>query len=331
MSRPSSTVVIHDYESYAWLRGFNVIPSWGARIEQAWWDYRPDCFREEIALAARTHANTIRLWIEFTAWMAAPCAVQASFMDAVAAIDEFGMKTMPCLFNRWHDLRYDYGGTYDEDLFRDIAPKLEYVRDLVGPLIRDERVLMWDLCNEPQLRKASDPIAGPEMAWIARVADVVREAGVQQPVTIGTHQEGGNMDAYAPLCDVLCCHPYGRTPEQLTTMLAICRAVQKRHGKPMHSSETVPGCLDDRKRADCARWTIPMMEDAGYGWMGWGMREGRAVSTRRDRVDGNGIDGQGFHAWFNADGSLRTGLEFLTDQPRLLPPWEGKPNRVAGD
>ena len=64
-----------------------------------------------------------------------------------------------------------------------------------------------------------------------------------------------------------------------------------------------------------------MMEDAGYGWMGWGLREGKAVSTRRDRYDDNGIDGQGFHAWFNADGTLRAELAYLRESPRFTPPW----------
>ncbi len=105
-------------------------------------------------------------------------------------------------------------------------------------------------------------------------------------------------------------------------MIAVCTAVQRKHDKPMLSNETVPGCLDDIKRAECARWTIRMMEEAGFGWMGWGMREGKAISTRRDRYDGNGIDGQGFHAWFNADGTLRAGLEFLTERPALPAPWE---------
>ena len=316
---------MHHYTDYRWLRGFNIIPSWGARIEQAWWDYDPVRFRKEVALATQTHANCIRLWIEFSAWMADPEKVQSSFMDAIAAIDEFGMKTMPCLFNRWRDQRFDYGGTTNDDLYRDIEPKLDYVRALVTPLVADERILIWDLCNEPAVTRldyfAPDPIAPWEMYWLSRVADLVRRTGAQQPITIGTHQGGKNMDIYAPLCDVLCCHPYGQTPEQLAEMLVVCGEVQRRHGKPMLSNETVPGCLDDAKRAECARWTIRMMEDAGYGWMGWGMREGKAISTRRDRFDANGIDGQGFHSWFNADGTLRAGLEFLTEPPRYAAPW----------
>lgn len=313
---------LHRYDNYRWLRGFNIISSWAARIEQAWWDYHPDRFREEAALATVAHANCIRLWIEFTAWMAAPAKVQAAFMDAVAALDELGMKTMPCLFNRWHNARWDYGGTYHEDLCRDLEPRYEYVRALVTPLAADDRILIWDLCNEPATDDLDQLDAAREVHWLARVADTVRQCGARQPITIGTHGYKSNMDIFAPLVDVLCCHPYGWTPESLDELLRECAVVQQRHRKPMLSNETVPGCLDDAKRAACARWTIAKMEDAGYGWMGWGMKEGRAISTRRDRYDGNGIDGQGFHAWFTSTGQLRPGLEFLTEPPRFHAPWQ---------
>jgi hypothetical protein len=43
------------------LRCFSVVPSWGARIEQAWWEYHPERMREEVALAKQVHANRIRL------------------------------------------------------------------------------------------------------------------------------------------------------------------------------------------------------------------------------------------------------------------------------
>lgn len=313
---------MHRYDNYRWLRGFNVIPSWGARIEQAWWDYAPARFRQEVALACGVHANCIRLWIEFTAWMADPDGVQASFMDAVAAIDEQGMKTMPCLFNRWHDYAYDYGGTYIEDLHRDWRPKLDYVRALVTPLADDDRILVWDLCNEPQMPRLDAVSNEKEFEWLAQVAQTVRDCGAQQPITIGVLQIEEQMQRLAPLCDVLCCHPYARTAEQLAEMLAVCKRVQDKHGKPMLCNECVPGCLDDLRRAECARWTIAALEAAGYGWMGWGMREGKAVSTRRDRYDGNGIDNQGFHAWFNADGALRAGLEFLRKDPTFRAPWQ---------
>jgi len=321
---------MHQYSDYRWLRGFNVIPSWAARIEQAWWDYDPVLFREEVALARGVHANCIRLWIEYSAWMVDPDKICDRFLDAVSAIDEAGMKTMPCLFNRWHDMDFDYGGTYPHSWFyhpqaneryKGLQQHVHYVRHLVEPLKSDPRILMWDLCNEPQSTDWNKKHAAHELHWLARMADTVRRTGAEQPITIGTMLLH-NIELYAPLCDVLCCHPYGTTRESLEVMIRDAADVSARHEKPMHSNETIPGALDDLRRAEVARWTIPMMEDAGFGWMGWGLREGRTVSTRRDRFDPNGVDGEGFHAWFTRDGQLREGLEFLREEPRYRAPWE---------
>lgn len=319
---------MHNYTNYGWLRGFNIIPSWGATIEQAWTDYDPARFREEVALARSVHANTIRLWIEFSAWMLDPEVIRERFMDAIAAIDAAGMKVMPCLFNRWHDIQFDYGGTYPHQWanhgrspFPGIEQHVAYVRHLAEPLRDDPRILIWDLCNEPQTTSSEKRDGLQELHWLARMADVLRRCGIRQPVTIGTMQNY-NVEVFAPLCDVLCIHPYARKEEDLDAMITVAQEMAVRHGKPMLSNETVPGALDDAARAACARWTIAKMEDAGFGWMGWGMRAGKAISTRRDRYDPNGLNQEGFHAWFNADGSLRSGLEFLYEKPRFAAPWE---------
>ena len=159
-----TTEQLNHHADYAWLRGFSMVPSWGARIEQAWWDYHPERMREEVALARRVHANCIRLWIEFSAWMAAPDRVTAYFHDAVTAIAAAGMKTMPCLFNRWHDQDWDYGGTCTEHLYRHWEPMLEYVRAFVQPFAGDDRVLLWDLCNEPQAQDTASDVNRREVA-----------------------------------------------------------------------------------------------------------------------------------------------------------------------
>jgi hypothetical protein len=312
---------IHVYPNYAWLRGFTVVPSWGARIEEAWWSYDGARFREEVALAKSVHANCIRLWIEFTAWMANPDKVTERFLDAVKAIDEQGMRTMPCLFNRWHDTKWDYGGQYNEDLYRDWSPKLEYVRALVKPLAADTRVLIWDLCNEPQSVNLNDDWSKREFEWLKQVAAAVRGSGAQQPITIGT-MTGANIEIFAPLCDVLCGHPYPHTANELKACIESLRAIGKRQGKVLLVNECIPGCLDDQRRAEVAKYYTQMLSEAGFGWMGWALREGKAVSTRRDRIDNNGLDNQGFHPFFTREGKLRAGLEFLRNPPALAPPWK---------
>jgi hypothetical protein len=305
---------------YGWLRGFSVVPSWGARIEQAWWDYHPDRMREEVGLARQVHANCLRLWIEFSAWMAAPDRVTAAFIDAVGAIDEAGMKTMPCLFNRWHDHTWDYGGTYTEHLYRSWNPMLDYVRALVQPLATDDRILMWDLCNEPQARDLEADVDKREFDWMRTMAEAVRACGVKQPITIGT-MTGTNIDVFAPLCDVLCGHPYAHDPAGLEALVKDFAAKSERHAKPLMVNECIPGSLDDQVRGKVARFYTEQLSAAGFGWMGWALREGTAISTRRDRYDGNGINGEGFHPFFTKDGTLRPGLEFLTEKPAIKAPW----------
>ena len=92
--------------------------------------------------------------------------------------------------------------------------------------------------------------------------------------------------------------------------------------KPLLVNECIPGSLTDASRADLARFYTEMLSSAGFGWMGWALREGKAISTRRDRYDANGINGKGFHPFFTKAGKLRAGLEFLLQQPKWLPPWE---------
>jgi hypothetical protein len=313
---------MHNYPEYGWMRGFNVVPTWGARIEEAWWRYDGPRLRRELAPLSAAHANTIRLWIEFTSWMADPEGVTASFLDAVAAIAEAGMRAMPCLFNRWHDARWDYGGTYEENLRWDLRPHLEYVAALVGPLATDARVLCWDLCNEPQAAHAGEPVTGLELPWLAAVREAVLRSGAQQPVTIGVHQGGESMNLFAPLMDVLCCHPYAEGEAAIRVQIERAQAVQQRWGKPMLCNEVGLGGLDDRARAANARLELTACEAAGFGWLGWAPFPGRAVATRRDRLDGNGMSGEGYHPWFTEAGELRPGLEWMAEAPRRKAPWE---------
>ena len=69
-------------------------------------------------------------------------------------------------------------------------------------------------------------------------------------------------------------------------------------------NESIPGSLDDARRAEVTRFYTEMLPAAGFGWMGWALREGKAISTRRDRYDSNGLNGEGFHSFFTKAGKL---------------------------
>lgn len=317
-----SKPTLHVYSDYGWLRGLGMVPSWASRIEDAWWFYDGTRLREEVALARQIHVNCIRLWIEFTAWQRDPRKVTANFMDAVAGIAENGMKVMPCLFNRWHDSKYDYGGTYVENLKPGWRQPHEYVKALVTPLAADDRILAWDLCNEPQAGSLADEPSRREFQWLSEISATVRACGVRQPILVGTVAGEGHIRLYAPLSDVLCAHPYTHTAGELSKQVALFQRLRSELGKPLLVNETMPGGLDDLKRAQVVKFYHQQLSTTGFGWMGWVLREGLAISTRRDRYDDNGISAQGFHPFFNREGRLRDGLEFLTEEPALRAPWQ---------
>jgi hypothetical protein len=160
-----------------------------------------------------------------------------------------------------------------------------------------------------------------EFAWLSAIAAAVRSCGARQPVTIGT-MNGGNIETYAPLMDVLCAHPYAHDRAGLEKLIAGYRAMRERTAKPFLVNECIPGSLSDATRAEVAKYYTELLSEARLGWMGWALREGKAISTRRDRYDGNGINGEGFHPFFTRKGELRGGLEFLRDEPKLRAPWQ---------
>jgi hypothetical protein len=318
---------LHVYSDYGWLRGFNYIAPWGARVEDAWWFYDGAKMRADMALARSVHANTIRLWIEYTAWFRDPEGVTANFLDAIAAIDENGMKAMPCLFNRWHNPRFDYGGTHIENLVPAMPGYADYVRALVAPLVADARVLCWDLCNEPQgchdvsFKQFSQELSEREYRWLMNVAETLKQTGAQQPVTIGT-MNLPNIAFYSPLVDVLCAHPYPKDRAGLEKYIAGFRNLVNKEKKPLLVNECVPGSDVDAVRGETHRYYWELLSAAGYGCMPWSLREGISIAARRDRMDGNGIDQKGYHPTFNVDGTLRAGHEWMRAKPKLRAPWE---------
>ena len=183
-------------------------------------------------------------------------------------------------------------------------------------------------CAAPQKQRPEPFGTAPDRGGRRPFVPEMAFAGAKQPVTIGT-MTGKNIVTFGPLVDVLCGHPYAHTLDALKGLVASFHGMQKAAGKPFLVNETIPGSLDDAKRGDLARLYTTTLATAGLGWMGWALREGKAISTRRDRHDANGLNGEGFHPFFTREGKLRAGLEFLLEKPTLLPPWEKREDRGA--
>lgn len=316
------------------IRGFNYQPSYGSNGLELWRNFNADTIRQELG-RGKTYfpgINAIRLWLSWDAFIYSdePGRRQfcANFETALAIAADLGLSVMPVLFNRWHNDFLDYGGIYIDHFLPDawggawagrgFSGFLErcrtYVDAVVGPHAQDTRILAWDLCNEPfsygnLAHEQIQPLLRSEYAWLEALYRHCKEIEVSAPVTVGAHW-GTPIDLLEPISDLLSIHPYW-TPRadktayerHLDADVAFAESV----GKPLLTTETCWGHLDDNKRVEIIRYTLGEHAKRGIGWLAYLLHHSLIADAHRTGYGPVGDPGN--LAFIEADGSLRKGHE----------------------
>lgn len=128
--------------------------------------------REALGLCARLGYNSVR-W-----WPAASTDNAEVFIGDVKRwatwAEELGMTVSPVF-----SFAYSFFGTEGRE--EDLQRMLSHVRRIARELRGDERIVMWDIFNEPPM---SDPKLTPRyMEWIDAMAEAMRQEGCTQPIT----------------------------------------------------------------------------------------------------------------------------------------------------
>lgn len=142
-----------------------------------------------------------------------------------------------------------------------------YVRDLVGAFGNDERVLVWDLYNEPGnsgLGNRSYPLVEAVFCW-------AREVSPTQPLTVGTAgaqvvPPGGKIDALRlDLSDINTFHNYGGPAGFRAEIQSL-----RQHGRPVLCTEWLL-----RRDGNTVADILPILAEDNVGWFIWGLVAGR--------------------------------------------------------
>lgn len=272
---------------YAKVRGFNYQPSYGTTSFENWLYFNEDVFELELrrGKAYFPGMNTVRLWLSWDAYVRDPARNIRYFDRAVDICGGLGLRVVPCLLNRWHDHAQDNGGVYldhiiknsnwvySEDIFDG------FLEAVVAPHRQDERILLWDICNEPFSYLADFPLQSVvepmEQAWLRRLYRVVKDMKPVQPVSYSPYpMRLSLMEEMADISDVFLVHPYYTdmtcAPETLARYRALLDdyvALARRHGKGLLTTETCWGSLDDAARARNIGVTLAEHVSRGIGFI----------------------------------------------------------------
>ncbi len=312
-----------------WLVGCNFTPSTAGNQLEMWQaeTFDPDRIALELGWASDLGMNAIRVYLHDLLY-ADDAPGFFSRMDQVLAIaHEANIGMIPVLFDGvWHPRPklgpqpepkpflhnsiwvQSPGATilHDPERWPELAP---YVQETLTRYKDDERILAWDLFNEPDQMDATTRAADSRVDksrfstdLLNHVFDWARAVDPSQPLTAGLWEYD---EAHAPMAnevnnlmlarsDIVSFHCYEPGPA-LSSVIDHLRA----HERPLLCTEWLA------RTAGSTVDLLRVFKDTGVGAINWGLVDGR-TQTRfpwkswTEKVD---EDEPWFHEIFHADGS----------------------------
>ena len=157
------------YKHNNWIVGCNYIPSTAINQLEMWQSesFDPTTIRKELTLANDLGFNTVRVFLHHLLWEQDPQGFLDRISQFLAIADEFGIRTMLVLFDAVWDPHPKLGkqpapisGVHNSGWVQSPGYSVlnnpesydmlkGYVQGVIGRFRSDQRVLIWDLFNEP--------------------------------------------------------------------------------------------------------------------------------------------------------------------------------------
>ena len=300
------------------VRGFNYHPTYSYGSLEDWLLFDEEVWRRELTEGKKFFPgmNTIRIWLSWNAF----CRLQGRFIEHIKCVinicKDLDLYIIPCLFNRWHDPMVNRDSIYIDhflpnsswlhkygSLFED------YVDALCQAFGKEERILVWDICNEPFAYNGDFPMRETvqqyELAWLHRMASRMRSNNVTQPLGIGS-TGGEAMEVFGDICDVYLTHLYYTGGDLAKFEQRVVRFVEesKKNGKPLIVSECCWGSLEDKRRAELIRAALSVFVKYEIGFVAHALQY-CGCADLHDPCDGRVSPEIGNLCFIKKDGSLR--------------------------
>lgn len=261
------------YNKRPWIRGCNFMSSDCANRIDQWQEYgfeqRFETAKKELKLAAETGFNSIRIIPEFFVWEQEHDGFMKRFDRYIDEAYKNGISSMIVLGNdcmppkeealkRMHlgeqkiDLGYHGGrkvsqhGKFNEpgySLFDEPEYEekfLEYTKEIVTKYKNDERVIIWDVFNEP----GNSNRLSLSLPLLKKMLKLIREINPIQPLTVGIWTQSTNLENLLEIekfglesSDIISYHNYNSYANNIEELKNL-----KQYGRPIINTEWLNRC-----------------------------------------------------------------------------------------
>lgn len=269
------------YTQWPWLVGCNFIPSTAINQLEMWQaeTFDPVTIARELGWAADLGMNTVRVYLHDLAWKMDPAGLTGRLDRLLEIAAGLGIRPTVVLFDDCWNADPKPGkqpepvvGVHNSGWLQ--SPGVasvndpttwehlrHYVLDVIGTFREDQRLLMWDLYNEPgnsQQDERSLPLLRKAFEW-------AREAGPVQPLTAGLWYDNAPLNTFLlTASDVITFHNYNDAAR-----LAAQIAELRRYGRPLICTEWL------RRGTSDVATCLPVFLREGVGCYNWGLVAGK--------------------------------------------------------
>lgn len=303
-----------------WLSGCNFQPSTAINQLEMWQEetFDPETINRELGWAEDLGFNMMRVYLHSYAWKQDPEGFKERLDHYLAISDNHNIGTMLVFLDDcWNPNSrpgpqpepqfgiHNSGWIQDPscDLRRDTATLLpwleEYVKDIINTFSNDNRVLVWDLYNEP----GNGNHLNESLPLLKNVFRWAREVNPSQPLTVGiwrldlTELNQFQIDN----SDIVTYHQY-QNPESHNVWLSLL----KLHGRPMICTEYMARHFDSKFQN-----ILPLLRNENVGAINWGFVAGKTNTIYK--WDEPLPDGAEPELWFH-DILRKDGMPYRQDE-----------------
>lgn len=303
------------YARQGWLRGSNFQPSTAINQLEM---FQAETFdtatiNRELGWAKGIGFNVMRVYLHHLLWMADATGFKKRLDQYLAISTRHGIKTLLVFFDDcWNDTAWvgpqpapkvgihNSGWVRDPGTmvhrYPDTLRSLEaYVKDVMTTFKNDQRILLWDLYNEPGNSDQFDA----SMPLLQKVFQWAREVNPSQPISSGVWNNGEkfkNLNKFQfENSDIITYHDYKYIDYHKKAIDTL-----KRFGRPLICTEYMA-----RTNGSLFQLIMPVLKKENIGAINWGFVSGKTntiFAWSTPMRDGRQPD-LWFHDIFRQDGT----------------------------